>query len=134
MIKQIGETKIQSQHKAHCHCGKVQLELDLPNGIENPRRCNCSMCKRKGTIAGAIKSSAIKVVQGAEFLKYYQFNTLAAKHYFCSNCGIHTHHQRRTNSAEYGFNVGCLVGVNPFDLGEITTSDGINHVADRDKK
>ena len=28
------------------------------------------------------------------------------------------HHQRRSTS-EYGFNIGCLEGVNPFDLGEV---------------
>jgi hypothetical protein len=134
MIQQVGETKIKSKHTAKCHCGAVELELNLPNGIEHPRRCNCSMCRRKGVIAASIKSSNLRIVHGTEFLSYYQFNTLTAKHYFCSKCGIHTHHQRRSNPAEYGFNVGCLDDVNPFDLGEIITSDGINHVSDQKQK
>jgi hypothetical protein len=124
MIKQIGETKIKPIHKATCHCGAVELELDLSNGIDNPRRCNCSMCRRKGVISAAIKSNALRIVHGTEFLSSYQFNTLVAKHYFCSKCGIHTHHQRRSNPSEYGFNIGCLVDVNPFDLGIVITSDG----------
>lgn len=65
-------------------------------------------------------------------MKLYQFNTMTAKHYFCSNCGIYTHHQRRSNPDQYGFNVGCLEGVNPFDLGEVAIYDGINHPADRE--
>jgi hypothetical protein len=134
LIRQVGETKIKSKHKATCHCGAVELELNLPNGIENPRRCNCSMCRRKGAIAASIKSSGLRIVHGSDSLSYYQFNTFAAKHYFCSKCGIHTHHQRRSNPTEYGFNVGCLAGVNPFDLGEIITSDGINHVSDKNQK
>ena len=27
-----------------CHCGSVELELTLPNGFENLRKCNCSIC------------------------------------------------------------------------------------------
>ena len=46
MIKQIGNTVINAKHKASCHCGAVQLELSLPNGIEKPKRCDCSMCRR----------------------------------------------------------------------------------------
>lgn len=134
MFTLIGKTKIESIHQAKCHCEKVELALSLPNGVKNPRRCNCSMCRRKGTISATINVSSISVVRGVEFLKYYQFNSFAAKHYFCSNCGIHTHHQRRSNSQEYGFNVGCLSDVNPFDLGDVDTSDGINHIADRNEK
>jgi hypothetical protein len=49
----------------------------------------------------------------------------------CSNCGIYTHHQRRSSPNEYGFNIGCLEGVNPFELGDVVTNDGVNHPADR---
>ncbi len=64
-------------------------------------------------------------------LRLYQFNTRTAKHYFCSVCGIYTHHQRRMNPNEYGFNVGCLEGVDPFDIPNVPTSDGVNHPSDR---
>lgn len=130
MIAKVGDTKIMAKHKASCHCGEVELELLLPNGIENPMRCNCSLCRRKGVIAGSIKQENLRVVKGEGFLSCYQFNTKVAKHYFCSNCGIYTHHQRRLNSTEYGFNIGCLEGVDPFSLGEVLVSDGINHPAD----
>ncbi|MBD1572141.1 GFA family protein [Vibrio sp. S17_S38] len=131
MIKKVGETVIQLKHKATCHCGAVVLELTLPNGIENPRRCDCSICRRKGAIVGSVDLSGIEVIEGKEMLRLYQFNTNTAKHYFCSNCGIYTHHQRRSNPTEYGFNIGCLEGVNPFDLGDISASDGINHPSDK---
>ena len=131
MIRKVGNTEIQQKHKASCHCGSVVLELTLPNGIENPRRCDCSICRRKGAIVGSVDLSGIRILEGADVLKLYQFNTNTAKHYFCSNCGIYTHHQRRSNPSEYGFNIGCLDGVNPFDLGEVVTNDGVNHPADR---
>jgi hypothetical protein len=123
--------KIEKIHKASCHCGAVQLELTLPNGIENPRRCDCSMCRRRGAIAASVKLEGLRIVKGQDKLSLYQFNTKTAKHYFCSICGIYTHHQRRSNPNEFGFNVGCLEGINPFDLGNVPVMDGVNHPADR---
>ncbi len=132
MIKKIGDTLIQPKHKASCHCGAVVLELDLPNGIEPPRRCDCSICRRKGAVVAPVKLSGIKVIQGIDVLRLYQFNTMTAKHYFCSGCGIYTHHQRRSNPEEYGYNVGRLEGVNPFLIKNVPTNDGVNHPADRE--
>jgi hypothetical protein len=130
MIKKIGPTVINAKHRATCHCGSVELELHLPEGVVNPRRCDCSICRRKGAIVASVPLSGIKIIKGHNVLKLYQFNTRTAKHYFCSECGIYTHHQRRSNPEEYGYNVGCLEGVNPFDLDNVPTNDGVNHPAD----
>jgi hypothetical protein len=107
------------------------MELDLPNGIENPRRCDCSICRRKGAVVASVPLAGIRIVKGAEHLKVYQFNTRTAKHYFCGTCGIYTHHQRRSNPEQYGFNVGCLEGVNPFAIPDVPVNDGVHHPADR---
>jgi hypothetical protein len=109
----------------------VELELHLPDGVVDPRRCDCSICRRKGAIVAGVPLSGLRIVKGQDVLKLYQFNTNTAKHYFCSNCGIYTHHQRRSNPQEYGYNVGCLEGVNPFDLGPVQTNDGVNHPSDQ---
>jgi hypothetical protein len=79
----------------------------------------------------SVPLAGIRIVKGHDVLKLYEFNTRTAKHYFCSNCGIYTHHQRRSNPQEYGYNVGCLEGIDPFDLGDVPNSDGVNHPADR---
>ncbi|HHC6504800.1 TPA: GFA family protein [Vibrio parahaemolyticus] len=131
MIKQVGNTQINPLHRLTCHCGKVELELTLPNGIEKPRRCDCSMCRRRGAIVASVPLSGIRIVQGDDVLKLYQFNTHTAKHFFCSECGIYTHHQRRSDPSEYGYNVGCLEGVNLYELGDIEVMDGVNHPSDR---
>lgn len=73
----------------------------------------------------------LKVVKGQDVLGLYQFNTHTAKHFFCKNCGIYTHHQRRSNPNQYGFNIGCLDDVNPYELGEVPVYDGANHPADQ---
>jgi hypothetical protein len=131
MIKSVGGVAIQPMHRATCHCGAVELELSLPNGIENPRRCDCSICRRKGAVVASVPLSGIRVVKGAVHLRSYQFNTHTATHYFCGNCGMYTHHQRRSNPEQYGFNVGCLEGINPFAIPQVPVNDGVNHPADR---
>lgn len=131
MIKKVGNTQINTLHRLSCHCGKVELELALPNGIEKPRRCDCSMCRRRDAIVASVPLNGIRIVQGEDVLKQYQFNTHTAKHFFCGECGIYTHHQRRSDPSEYGYNVGCLEGVNPYELGAIEVMDGVNHPSDR---
>lgn len=74
----------------------------------------------------------LEVARGADVLGLYRFGTMTAKHYFCTRCGIYTHHRRRSDPDEYGYNVGCLAGINPFDLGDVPVRDGIHHPADRD--
>ncbi len=130
MIKKLGETTINPVHKATCHCGSVELEVDLPDGIVDPHRCNCSICRRKGAIVGTVPLTGIRIVRGEDVLSLYQFDTKEAKHYFCSVCGIYTHHQRRSNPNEYSINVGCLEGVNPYLIETVPTTDGINHPSD----
>lgn len=131
MIKKVGDTEIQLKHKATCHCGAIELEIELPDGIVDPRHCDCSICRRKGAVVASVLLSGIKIVKGENYLTLYQFNTHTAKHYFCSICGIYTHHQRRSNPHLYGYNVACLEGVNPFKIPNITIYDGVNHPADR---
>lgn len=130
MINKVGNTEIQPYHKASCHCGAVEFEVHLPNGLEGVRRCDCSLCRRRGAITAAVPLSGIRVIKGDAALTLYQFNTMTAKHYFCSVCGIYTHHQKRSDPNQYGFNVGCLAGINPFDLGAVETVNGIHHPAD----
>ncbi|MDO6765769.1 GFA family protein [Agarivorans sp. 1_MG-2023] len=122
---------IRKVHKASCHCGAVKFELSLPNGLVEPRRCDCSLCRKRGAIVASVPLDGINITKGAELLSLYQFNTKTAKHYFCSVCGIYTHHQRRSNPEQFGFNVACLEGVNPLELENVPTYDGVNHPADR---
>jgi hypothetical protein len=66
---------------------------------------------------------------GEDKLTLYQFGTRTAAHYFCSICGIYTHHRRRSNPNEIGVNLACLDGHTPF-LPEVLVHDGQNHPND----
>ena len=107
-----------------CHCGSVVFEVDLVDGLENLRRCNCSLCRRKGAVMASVPIERLRIVQGEDKLTVYQWNTRQARHYFCSVCGIYTHHRRRSKPTEYGFNVACIEGVDPWSLGPVALGDG----------
>jgi hypothetical protein len=116
--------------RAKCHCGAVEFRVRLSDGFNTARRCTCSYCRMRGAIAVSADIGGIEFVKGEDALSMYRFNTGAARHYFCSHCGIYTHHQRRSNQAQYGINVACLEGVSPFDFREIPVLDGIAHPSD----
>ena len=110
--------------KGTCHCGAVEFEVTLQDGPENIRRCNCSLCRRRGAIMADAPVTDIRVIRGEDKLTLYQWNTKIAKHYFCGICGIYTHHKKRSEPTEYGFNIACLEDVDPFDIGEVSLADG----------
>ncbi|EOI5729532.1 GFA family protein [Cronobacter malonaticus] len=113
-----------------CHCGTVKFTVELTDGLNTARRCNCSYCRMRGAITVSAPLTGITVLEGKEKLTEYRFNTRQAAHYFCSVCGIYTFHQRRSNPEQYGVNVACLEGISPFDFPEITVTEGIHHPND----
>ena len=118
--------------KLSCHCGEVKAEVKLSeNGFEKLIRCNCSICKRKGYIMTPVGPENFKIIEGEEILKLYQFKTKTAKHFFCSNCGIYTHTNPRSNPKMFMVNVACIEGVKPFELENIIINDGENHPMDK---
>ena len=116
-----------------CHCGLIEAEVKLPDKLEKIIRCNCSLCKRKGAIMSMVKNENFKIIKGFNNLKLYQFHTNVAKHYFCSNCGIYTHHTPRSNPAMKGFNLGCLDNFDTFQFKDVEVNDGANHPLDKKK-
>jgi hypothetical protein len=116
-----------------CHCGGVRFTVELAEELR-PARCNCSICAMKGVVMVAAPREALSVTGGEDLLTVYQFNTLAAKHHFCSRCGIHVFHQRRADPSQVGVNVACLEGLSPYDFAEVPVMDGVNHPLDNDGK
>lgn len=114
-----------------CHCGKVRFRTRLSNGLETARRCDCSFCAMRGAVALSAAVEDFEVEQGRDALTLYQFNTKVAEHWFCSHCGIYTHHRRRSNPSQFGINAACLDGVSPFDFECVPVNDGQTHPADR---
>jgi hypothetical protein len=108
----------------------VRFQIRLTDGFKTIRRCTCSYCRMRGAVAASADLDGIRFMAGEHQLSIYQFNTLSAKHYFCSKCGIYTHHLRRSDPTQFGINVACLEGVSPFDFAEVPVFDGVNHPND----
>jgi hypothetical protein len=117
-------------HAGRCHCGAVRFDVALSDGFRSIRRCTCSYCRMRGAVVAMAEAGGIRIRQGGEVLTSYRFNTGAAQHFFCSRCGIYTHHQRRSDSTLYAVNVACLEGVSPFDFSAVPVMDGVNHTND----
>ena len=118
--------------KLKCHCGAIEAEIITPENLTKILRCNCSLCKRKGAVMSLVKNEDFKITKGANKLNLYQFHTKVAKHYFCSICGVYTHHNPRSNPKMTGFNLGCIDEVDTFNLKEIFINDGHNHPLDKE--
>ncbi len=120
--------------KLICHCKNVEAQINLPEkDFSKLIRCNCSICRRKGAIMSMVKNEDFKIIKGEDKLTLYQFHSKVAKHFFCSICGIYTHHNPRSNPAMTGFNISCIDDVDIFKLENISVNDGNNHPLDQKK-
>lgn len=119
-----------STFDAACHCRAVRLRVRLAGGLATARRCDCSFCRMRGAVVVTARAGDLQIVEGEDRLTLYRFNTGTAKHYFCSVCGIYTHHRRRSDPNEFGVNAACLEGVSPFDFAAVPVNDGIRHPSD----
>ncbi|WP_374405995.1 GFA family protein [Pelagerythrobacter sp.] len=73
-------------YTASCHCGAIGATVagDLPGKAMS---CNCSICKRKGTVLHFVPAAEADIAAPAGKLSDYQFNKRAIHHQFCTDCG-----------------------------------------------
>ncbi|MEJ0005911.1 MAG: GFA family protein [Steroidobacteraceae bacterium] len=94
-------------HTGGCHCGRVKFEVVAPPTLE-VSECDCSICAKSGYLHLTVPSSRFRLLQGAESLSCYQFNTGTAKHLFCSQCGIKSFYVPRSHPEGFSVNARCL--------------------------
>lgn len=105
-----------------CHCGAVRFEVEAD--LSKTVTCNCSICRKTGTILAFAPAGHFTLVSGADRLTDYQFNRKIIHHLFCSTCGIRsfTRGAMPDGTEMVAINVRCLDGVDlevlspaPFD-------------------
>ena len=109
--------------KGKCHCGSVKFTINTK--IRDLRRCNCSMCSRKGFVMGTALIDQLTITSGEKNLTSYKWNTKTAEHFFCKICGINTHHKRRSDPNQYGYNIGCIEG---FEMSWIEDTPFVDNI------
>lgn len=81
-----------------CHCGAVGFEI-----AEAPKRlvdCNCSICRRIGSLWGHIESSSFTRKGDGETIAYVHGDKTLAIH-TCKRCGCTTHWENLGRDPEY---------------------------------
>lgn len=119
--RSLSSSSLMQKHSGGCHCGRIKFEVEAPADIEAVE-CNCSICTKSGFLHLIVPKSRFSLIQGAEHLTPYTFNTGVAKHLFCKACGVKSFYVPRSNPEGYSVNVNCLdpaaiakITVRPFD-------------------
>jgi hypothetical protein len=69
-----------------CQCGAVRYEVMAD--LDHTMTCNCSRCRRTGTVMSFVPSSQFRLVSDEGAMTEYLFNKHVIHHLFCSTCGI----------------------------------------------
>ncbi len=98
-------------YRGSCHCGAVEYEATLT--LDRLVTCNCSICRRQGTILGFVSVENFTLLKGAENLTDYQFATGNIHHEFCKTCGVKSFGRGvgPDGNEMRAINVRCLDGV-----------------------
>ena len=89
-----------------CHCGAVRFEVR--SEADSALICNCSICSMKGYLHLIVPRADFRLISGEADLSLYQFNTGAARHYFCRVCGVSPHYIPRSHPDGVDVNMRCL--------------------------
>jgi hypothetical protein len=77
---------------ATCHCGAVRVEVPRkPRSLTN---CNCSICRRYGTLWAYYKASEVRVRAAHGATEKYCWGDKSLRFVRCGACGCITHWER----------------------------------------
>lgn len=105
-----------------CHCGGVTFRITA--AIEELTTCDCSLCVKRNALMTKVPEAALDIIDGAELLSLYEWNTRRAKHYFCKRCGIYVFHRKRAAPDHFGVNIFCLDGFD-FTSVRVRATEGV---------
>lgn len=101
---------------ATCHCGAVRL--DVPRKPRRLTSCNCSICRRYGTLWAYYKVNDVTIHADAGAIASYSWGDKALNFVRCATCGCITHWEplRTRPDAKMGVNArnlepGAIAGV-----------------------
>lgn len=106
-----------------CHCGAVRFEVTVERW--EVLQCNCSICTKKGYLHLITEKHQFELLQGADSLREYRYNTKQARHLFCTTCGVQSFYVPRSHPEGYSVNLRCLDG-NPLERFQVIPFDGAN--------
>lgn len=101
------------KYTGSCHCGSVAFQVE--GTIESVMECNCSICRRRGSLLWFVPRSQLKLTKSIVNLSTYRFNKQVIAHHFCAVCGVAPFGEGSDpkGNAMAAVNVRCLDGVDP---------------------
>jgi len=84
--------------KGACHCGAVTFELARPP--EWRSECNCSICRRLGTLWGYFREEEVRFAGHPGATEAYAWGDRTLAFHRCGTCGCTTHWQRLVSRPE----------------------------------
>ncbi|WP_421791560.1 GFA family protein [Hyphobacterium sp.] len=117
-------TSLTKPRSGGCHCGAVRWEADLPDEVV-ALSCNCSICTKTGFIHVIVEKEDFRITAGEDQLTEYTFNTGAAKHLFCKQCGVKSYYHPRSHPDGISLNLRCF-DADQGIAGRIEEFDGAN--------
>lgn len=124
----MAEKNVTESLEGGCHCGAVRFRVSITE--RKALACNCSICAKKGFINLIAKSEDFELLQGEDNLSTYRFNTMAAQHRFCRNCGIQVFTRPRSHPDGFDVNARCLdQGLEGFSIEEFDGQNWEDNVA-----
>lgn len=90
--------------EATCHCSSVRIAI--PRRPRTVTSCNCSICRRYGTLWAYYKSAEVKVTAAARSTQEYLWGDRSIGFVRCRECGCVTHWKpvRRAANGRIGVN------------------------------
>jgi hypothetical protein len=114
--------KMKKKYTGRCHCGKIRFAFSSEE-IKEGRRCNCSLCIRRGAVVSAhyILAKDFQPHPNTEDFAVYQWNDRVIEGLFCKNCGIFPYF----GNEEWGYrvNLGCVEQLDALAL-DVSILDG----------
>ena len=116
-----------NQFLGSCHCKLIKFKFFTDQILDELYTCNCSLCLKKSIIMKPIKKEDFHLLSGESTLNNYQWNKNIAKHYFCTFCGVYTHHLRRRDPSQISINIMCVDDILLPSTIKINQVDGASH-------
>jgi len=120
-------------YQGSCHCAAIRFRFSS-EAITSGRRCNCSICIRKGSVwsKGYYPPEAVELIGGADAVAVYAFGERCVQHCFCKTCGINAFnviarlpedYDGAARPGDYRINLGCVEGLEHEAL-DVSMIDG----------
>lgn len=111
------------RYEGSCHCGRIAFEVE--GEFSSGLACNCSYCRRRGTIFAFVPRGELVLTTPEENLSTYRFNTQTMEHRFCAACGVGPFSEVTApdGTAMTAINLRCVPAIDLATL-EISQYDG----------